>query len=317
MNSILDAAINTFSGPLSQAGRLLELNTPQGQELFALRAHVVERLSHVARYTVDVINQTTDFDPEKLIGQAVQLSIRLDDGSLSPRHGWVESVRYLGSDGGLEDWQLVFAPWFSLLEYRIDCRIWQEMSLPDILAQVFQHYSQARANYRFDLQRDYPLLSYVTQLNETDANFVQRWCEQEGLFWYVEHKIDSHCIVFTDNIDSLPTLNPASLRFHTQQAADLKDSITQWSPGARLLNGLVQWRSSEYRSHAQPQITHSMALPAASAPPDLERYQYRGQYAWQNLSRGEWLARVQIEQDESAARRIQGQGGARQMQPGQ
>ncbi|KPB43554.1 hypothetical protein ALP12_200040 [Pseudomonas savastanoi pv. phaseolicola] len=82
MNSILDAAINTFSGPLSQAGRLLELNTPQGQELFALRAHVVERLSHVARYTVDVINQTTDFDPEKLIGQAVQLSIRLDDGSL-------------------------------------------------------------------------------------------------------------------------------------------------------------------------------------------------------------------------------------------
>lgn len=316
MNSILDAAMNAFSGPLSQAGRLLELNTPQGQELFALRAHAVERLSHVARYTVDVINQTTDFDPEKLIGQAVQLSIRLDDGSLSPRHGWVESVRYLGSDGGLEDWQLVFAPWFSLLEYRIDCRIWQEMSLPDILAQVFQHYSQARANYRFDLQRDYPLLSYVTQFNETDANFVQRWCEQEGLFWYVEHKVDSHCIVFTDNIDSLPTLNPASLRFHTQQAADLKDSITQWSPGARLLNGLVQWRSSEYRSHAQPQITHSMALPAASAPPDLERYQYRGQYAWQNLGRGEWLARVQIEQDESAARRIQGQGGARQMQPG-
>lgn len=219
MNSILDAAMNAFSGPLSQAGRLLELNTPQGQELFALRAHAVERLSHVARYTVDVINQTTDFDPEKLIGQAVQLSIRLDDGSLSPRHGWVESVRYLGSDGGLEDWQLVFAPWFSLLEYRIDCRIWQEMSLPDILAQVFQHYSQARANYRFDLQRDYPLLSYVTQFNETDANFVQRWCEQEGLFWYVEHKVDSHCIVFTDNIDSLPTLNPASLRFHTQQVS--------------------------------------------------------------------------------------------------
>ncbi|WP_445380930.1 contractile injection system protein, VgrG/Pvc8 family, partial [Pseudomonas syringae] len=26
-----------------------------------------------------------------------------------------------------------------------------------------------------------------TQFNETDANFVQRWCEQEGLFWYVEH----------------------------------------------------------------------------------------------------------------------------------
>lgn len=316
MNSILGAATTAYEEPLSQTGRLLELKTPQGQALFALRAHAVERIGRVARYKVDVINQTTDFDPEKLIGQSVHLNIRLDDGSSSSRHGWVESVCYLGSDGGLEDWQLIFAPWFSLLEYRINCRIWQETSLPDIFASIFKHYSQAQGQYRFELIREYPLLSYVTQFNETDAHFVQRWCEQEGLFWYVEHNTDSHCIVFTDDVSTLPTLTPSSLRFHTQQAADLTDSIMQWSPGARLLNGQVQWSSSEYRNHARPLTTHSMALPAASAPTDLERYQYRGQYAWQNSSRGEWLSRVQIEQDESAARRTHGQGGVRQMQPG-
>ncbi|EPM62430.1 Rhs element Vgr protein, partial [Pseudomonas syringae pv. actinidiae ICMP 19071] len=42
-------------------------------------------------------------------------------------------MRYLGNDGGLHDWQLVFAPWFSLLEYRLDCRIWQDKNLPAIL----------------------------------------------------------------------------------------------------------------------------------------------------------------------------------------
>jgi type VI secretion system secreted protein VgrG len=191
VNSIADTALASFVPPLSQAERLLQLTTPEGQELFALRAHAQERLSRVPRYTVDVISQTTAFDPEQLIGQAVHLSIKLDDGSLSPRHGWVESVRYLGSDGGLDDWQLVFAPWFSLLQYRVDCRIWQEMNLPDILTQVFQRYSQAQGAYRFELSREYPLLSYVTQFNESDAHFVQRWCEQEGLFWYVEHQVDS------------------------------------------------------------------------------------------------------------------------------
>ncbi|WP_205858937.1 contractile injection system protein, VgrG/Pvc8 family, partial [Pseudomonas viridiflava] len=94
--------------------------------------------------------------------------------------------------------------------------------------------------YRFELIREYPLLSYVTQFNETDAHFVQRWCEQEGLFWYVEHNTDSLCIVFTDDVSTLPTLTPSSLRLHTQQGADLTDSIMQWSPGARLLNGQVQ-----------------------------------------------------------------------------
>jgi type VI secretion system secreted protein VgrG len=316
VNSITDTVTTPFGEPLSQAERLLQLTTPQGQELFALRAHAQERLSQVSRYTVDVINQTLAFDPERLIGQAVQLSIKLDDGSLSPRHGWVESVRYLGSDGGLDDWQLVFAPWFSLLEYRVDCRIWQEVNLPDILAQVFQHYSQAHGAYRFELSRDYPLLSYVTQFNESDAHFVQRWCEQEGLFWYVEHQVDSHCIVFTDSVMFLPTLNPPTLRFHTQQAAAHQDSITQWSPGTRLLNGVVQSSSNDYFCHARSQVAQAVALPAPSAPADLARYQYRGQYAWQNLDRGDWLSRVQIEQDESTARRIHGQGGVRQMQPG-
>lgn len=316
MNSITDIALASVDPSLSQAGRLLQITTPQGQELYALRAHAQERLGRVPRYTVDVINQSTAFDPEQLIGQAVQLSIKLDDGSLSPRHGWIESVRYLGSDGALEDWQLVFAPWFSLLEHRMDCRIWQEVSLPDIFVQVFQHYSQARDAYRFELSQEYPLLSYVTQFNESDANFVQRWCEQEGLFWYVEHEVDSHCIVFTDNILHLPTLTPATLRFHTQQAAGRLDSVTQWSPGVRLLNGTVQSSSNDYVSHARAQFTQVRALSAASAPPDLQRYQYRGQYAWQNHDRGDWLGRVQIEQDESAARRIHGQGGVRHMQPG-
>ena len=316
MNSITDTAWVSFAQPLSQTGRLLQLTTPQGQDLFALRAHAQERVGRVPRYTVDVINQATEFDPEQLIGQAVQLSIMLDDGSLSPRHGWVESVRYLGSDGGLDDWQLVFAPWFSLLEYRVDCRIWQDVSLPDILAQVFQHYSQARGGYRFELFREYPLLSYVTQFNETDAHFVQRWCEQEGVYWYVEHALDSHCIVFTDHGIFLPTLDPPALRFHTQQAADDQDSITQWSPGTRLHNGVVQASSNDYRCHARSLITQTPALSASLAPPALERYQYRGQYAWQNMDHGDWLSRVQIEQDESAARRIHGRGGVRQMQPG-
>ncbi|EPN48406.1 Rhs element Vgr protein [Pseudomonas syringae pv. actinidiae ICMP 19094] len=69
--------------------------------------------------------------------------------------------------------------------------------------------------------------SYVTQFNESDANFVQRWCEQEGLFWYVEHTADKHCIVFTDTVDTLPALAPQSIRFHTQNVTEKQDGITQ------------------------------------------------------------------------------------------
>ncbi|EPN64988.1 Rhs element Vgr protein, partial [Pseudomonas syringae pv. actinidiae ICMP 19101] len=159
------------------------------------------------------------------------------------------SVRYLGNDGGLHDWQLVFAPWFSLLEYRLDCRIWQDKNLPAILEAVFSLYEQAKGNYRLDLRREYAPLSYVTQFNESDANFVQRWCEQEGLFWYVEHTADKHCIVFTDTVDTLPALAPQSIRFHTQNVTEKQDGITQWSSGSQLLSGKLHWRSVDYLAH--------------------------------------------------------------------
>ncbi|MBI6927241.1 type VI secretion system tip protein VgrG, partial [Pseudomonas putida] len=157
----------TFGTPLSQSGRLLQLTTPLGaNQLLALRAHGVERIGRTPRYTLDVLVQDTEYDPEKLIGQPVSLALLCDDGSQVPRHGLVESVRYLGSDGGLHDWQLVFAPWFSLLEYRSDCRIWQDKTLPTILESVFAQYEQAKGNYRLDLRREYAPLSYVTQFNE-------------------------------------------------------------------------------------------------------------------------------------------------------
>ena len=313
----MDSFLSGFNKPLTQHGRLLQLTTPLGQDqLLALRAHGLERIGRTPRYTLDVLVPRAEYDPETLIGQPVSLAILLDDGTYAQRHGYVESLRYLGSDGGLHDWQLVFAPWFHLLEYRSDCRIWQDKSLPDILDAVFSHYPKARGAYRLNLRREYPALSYVTQFNESDANFVQRWCEREGLYWYVEHTADSHCIVFTDDIHTVPALAPQSVRFHTQAVTEKRDDVTQWSVGSQLLNGTLNWRSNNYVSHTQTRESVMPALKAASAPQVLEQYQYRGQYDWQNQDRGDWLSRVAIEQKESAARRIQGQGGVRQLEAG-
>ncbi|WP_143514860.1 hypothetical protein, partial [Pseudomonas syringae] len=59
----------TFGTALSQSGRLLQLTTPLGEhQLQALRVYGVERIGRVPRYTLDVVVQDTEYDPEKLIG---------------------------------------------------------------------------------------------------------------------------------------------------------------------------------------------------------------------------------------------------------
>ncbi|AAO56956.1 Rhs element Vgr protein [Pseudomonas syringae pv. tomato] len=54
-----------------------------------------------------MVVQDTEYDLEKLIGQPVSLAILCDDGSPAQRHRLVESMRYLGNDDGLHNWQLV------------------------------------------------------------------------------------------------------------------------------------------------------------------------------------------------------------------
>jgi len=310
--------MDSFLNPsLSQSGRLLQFTTALGDNaLLALRVHATEMLGRVPRVVLDVVVQDPEHDPQSLIGQAVCLRIVQDDGRFAIRHGWVERVDYLGSDMGLHDWQVVFAPWFHLLEYRRDCRIWQEQDLPTIFSEVFAGYQRAKGHYRFDLRREYEPLSYVTQFNESDADFVQRWCEQQGIFWYVEHAPDAHCIVFTDSHDTLSQLQPDALRFHTQSATEQSDSITEWSTSVQVHSGRLHWRTDDYLAHGRRPEAVMMALPDAAAPVELERYDYRGQYAWQDPDHAHWLSRVQMEHLESKARRIRGQGGVRQMSPG-
>lgn len=276
---------------ISQEGRLLELKTPLTEPLLAVRVHGVERLGRIPRYCVDVVSESTRLDTRPLIGEPVRLAIKLADGSHIYKHGLVSSVRSLGSDGSLQDWQLEFAPWFSLLEYRQDCRIWQDMTLIDIFTEVFRGHPQAQGRYELNLRHGHPPLSYVTQFNESDAHFVQRWCEQAGIYWYVVHEADQHRIVFVDSILDLPPLEPQALPFHTQTAALDHDSIVEWSQADTLLNGHVLWSSNNYRAHRQPLSARSLGLDPPGAARTLERYEYRGQYAWHSEDHGRWLTR--------------------------
>ncbi|OLK92155.1 type VI secretion protein, partial [Xanthomonas oryzae pv. oryzae] len=55
-------------------------------------------------------------------------------------NGVVTAVRQLGADGGLSSYRLRIQPALALLAYRRTCRIFQEESVPDIVAQIVQEH---------------------------------------------------------------------------------------------------------------------------------------------------------------------------------
>jgi len=107
---------------ISQENRLIKLTTPLGADtLLPQRVIAHEKLGRTYQYTVDCLSLHRDIELKKLIAQPVTLWIRQADTSYLPVHGYVHTVKKLGSDGQFLVCQLSFAPWLDFLNFPHRC----------------------------------------------------------------------------------------------------------------------------------------------------------------------------------------------------
>ena len=79
-------------------------------------------------------------------------------------------------------------------------RLFQHQTVPDIVAAVFKHHGFSGVDYRFQKSRSYTVREYVTQYLESDFDFINRLCEEEGI-WYAfeQHEQHGDVVVFGDS----------------------------------------------------------------------------------------------------------------------
>jgi len=164
-----------------------------------LRVHACasrEALSELGETTLTLLSERKDIRASELLGKPATLTMALrDDG---PRHlgGYVTRFSQTGFEGRHTVYQMTLRPWLWLLTRTADCRIFQEMTVPDIVKQVFDDHPVAR--HEFKLMRAYRPWTYCVQYRETDFNFIARLLENEGIYWYFTHDEGGHTLVLTD-----------------------------------------------------------------------------------------------------------------------
>ena len=145
---------------------------------------------------LDLLSDKPDVAAEALLGKPVDVSVLLREssegvGSTGVRHfsGIVSRFaigRPTGSSSSrLYAYQASVRPWLWLLTRTSDCRIFQDLSVPQIVEKVFADFGAA--NFKFKLLRSYRTRVYCVQYRESDFNFVARLLEEEGIWWYFEH----------------------------------------------------------------------------------------------------------------------------------
>jgi type VI secretion system secreted protein VgrG len=189
----------------TQSSSFLALKTKLGADVLLIeRFSGDEALGRLYDYRAQALAPKDEFDLDSLIGTNATLKMEnAAHGGAKYRffNGIVSQVNHLGYDAhGYGRYELALVPWLWLLTRTSDCRIFQNLSVPEIIKKVFDE--QSTATYRMELEGKYEPREYCVQYRETDFNFVQRLMENEGIYYFWEHRDGEHKMVICDSSSS-------------------------------------------------------------------------------------------------------------------
>lgn len=314
----------------TQASRLLQLTTPLGADrLLAECVRGEEGLSTGFVFQIAALSTDAAISLRTLIGQPalLQLLTATSADALRPFHGHITAVELVGANGGMARYHLTLEPWSAFLAHGRDSRVFQDMTVFDILDALFAAY-QAQGKlapaWRFDIldRAAYPKRSLSTQYQESDWAYAQRLMHEEGLFYYYEHSGDpgspslgSHCLVIADHNGAFQPNAQSSINF-TQPGAVMKvDSIDRWRTELRQQTNAIAMGSWDYRSLDQ-RVASATAEGGGAQGVELLSRDAPGAYAYASREQGQRIARNQLQALEAGKEVHVAAGTVRTLSPG-
>jgi type VI secretion system secreted protein VgrG len=309
-------------------GETIGVTTPLGSALRITTFSGNEAISQLFEFQLGLVAPNGAHVPfESLIGQPVTVKIGARYFS-----GIVQRFGEGARTAHTTSYTAYVVPSLWLLTLSQQSRIFQKMSVPDILTQVLSGLS-----VDFQVKGTYPPRDYCVQYRETDFAFVSRLMEEEGIFYYFKHTSTGHTLVVTDSPAGLTPLaapfnyDPTGAAKHDagviyawekdQQLTSGK--VTLWDHEFELPNNNLEVQAEIQDSVLAGTVTHHLQIAGNSG---YEVYDYPGDYAKrfngptvdpaQVLAEGQRTVGIRMQQETLPSLQVNGGSSAERLTPG-
>ena len=275
---------------------LLELGPYDEDDIQVLRFELVERLSVPFELRVEISSRDLDLDFEAVIGERALMTLKNDHGERFV-HGICNRFEQVAQTQRHAYYELTIVPKLWLLSQRQDCRIFQELTIDEIVRQVLVGHGLTEGDdFRFELTDPHPEREYCVQYRESDLDFCQRLLEEEGVFYFVEHTAEKSVLVMADSPASYePISGDVDVRYFPPSGmVDEREQVTEWRVSKQIRPGAVQITDYEFK---QPTLDLKSSA-HGNKDTTLEVYDFPGEYV--DPSVGQQLARVRLQELEAA-----------------
>jgi type VI secretion system secreted protein VgrG len=186
----------------------------EGATLRPISLHVESALGASLHAEVEV--STPDpLDADALLGSPVRLEITGDDGSIALHHGILAAVDATATadPDAQRLYTLVLRSAIEWLRLRKNSRIFRRKNAVTIVREVLAGVGLGEERLVVEVAEPPPEREQLTQWNETDADFLRRVCEEEGLFFRFDPKEGFDAVVLCDRSSDAPEELDAALPF--------------------------------------------------------------------------------------------------------
>jgi type VI secretion system secreted protein VgrG len=237
-----------------------------------------EGLSQLFRFQLDLISENPAIPFDQILGQRVTLRMALADGNDRYINGVVSRFGQAGRDTRVTYYEAEVVPWLWRLTLRQDCRIFQDMRVPDIITALFEELGFYE--YRNALEGDFPRQDYCVQYQETDFHFISRLLETVGVFYFFEHERDKHTLVLANTPSAHQPCPRQTRARYAQVAGDLQhdDMITAWRKEAILQSGKYVMTDYNFESPSANLTVQVQHKGSGGRQMTYERFFYPGGY---------------------------------------
>jgi type VI secretion system secreted protein VgrG len=205
-------------------------------------------LSTLEEMQLQLLSDRPDLQAEDLLGRPMGVTSELRESGQRHFHGLVTRFGSGAPQGRHFGYRASVRPWLWFLTRTSDCRIFQDMTVPDIVKTVFADHA-AIAKFEFKLFRQYRTRVYCVQYRESDHNFVARLLEEEGIYWYFEHSEQEHKLMLVDDMGAhTPVPGYETLPYYGNRGQVPPDTeyVSNWTFSREVKSGSVVLRSYDF-----------------------------------------------------------------------
>jgi type VI secretion system secreted protein VgrG len=192
-----------------------------------------ERISQLFEYELQLQRREpyTDEQLDDLLKTPCAIALGPKPGDVV--RGLLKSIQVLDRERNeLPRYVATMVPNLWLLTITRTSGLYQDTTVPDMVTKILKSYGLSGSNFEMRASdgAKHPKREYIVQYEESDWDFIQRWLEHEGCFYWFEHDGDAEKLVIADdNADAKAIDDPETISYRERNNLSTGRLATVWS----------------------------------------------------------------------------------------